>query len=107
MEADTGPQQIGKALAQLIALRGLNRPLGNAQLLHAWTQVAGPEIAPYTKPQVIKNGVLHIAVAHAPLLGELAGFHKPAFVARFKKDYPQFKIRDFKFKLDSDLVKPR
>lgn len=90
-------------MSELIALRGYARPGGDEQLQAAWRAAAGQTIARQTRAVAIRRGVLHVSVAHAPLLSELAGFHRQALVARLGEMHADLKIRDVKFKLDSAI----
>ena len=101
-----GPQRLARALAELIAQRGYARVRGDAQLQSAWAEASGPAIARQTRAVAIRRGVLHVAVAHAPLLSELAGFHRLALVEKLQERHADLRIRDVKFKLDSGVASP-
>ena len=101
----SGPEHLGQALARLIALRGLARVRGESQLQQTWNAVAGERIAGHTKALEIRRGVLHIGVANAPMLGELASFHKLDLLTKLQADHPDLKIKDLKFKLKTDIKK--
>jgi hypothetical protein len=103
MALSYGPQRLSQALSELIAYRGYARVQGNAQLQSAWAAVAGAAVARQSRAVAIKRGVLHVSVASAPLLSELAGFYRTAFVARFAELHADLRIRDLKFRLDSEL----
>ncbi len=101
----SGPEHLAQALARLIALRGLARVRGESQLQQTWNQVAGERIANHTRALEIRRGILHIGVANAPMLGELASFHKHTLLAKLQTDHADLKIRDLKFKLKTDIKK--
>jgi hypothetical protein len=103
MPGSPGPQRLSQALTDLIAFRGYARVQGNAQLQSAWAAVAGATIARQTRAVAIKRGVLHVSVATAPLLSELAGFYRVAFLEKLCQNHADLRIRDLKFKLDSDV----
>ncbi len=92
------------ALAELIAQRGYARVRGDAQLQSAWAEAAGPTIARQTRAMAIRRGVLHVAVAHAPLMSELAGFYRLALLEKLQEKHGDLRIRDVKFKLDSGIA---
>jgi hypothetical protein len=98
------PQPLSAALSQLIAMRGLARAGGDAQLTEIWKSLAGPKIAGATRVLNIHRGVLHVAVTNAPLLSELASFHKSSLLAALTEEYPHLRIRDLKFRLRGDLA---
>lgn len=99
----SGPEHLANALSRLIALRGLARVKGEAQLQEAWKEVAGERIAKHSRALEIRRGVLHIGVNNAPMLGELASFHKLNLLTKLKSDYPGLKIRDLKFLLKTKI----
>ena len=98
-----GPQRLSLALNELIALRGYARPRGDAQLQSAWRDAAGQTIARQTRAVAIRRGVLHISVAHAPLLSELAGYFRQSLLEKLTELHAHLKIKDLKFKLDSSI----
>lgn len=103
MASRPGPQRLSQALSELIAFRGYARVQGNAQLQSAWTAVAGATIARQTRALTVKRGVLTILVSSAPLLSELAGFYRVAFLEKFHELHADLRIRDLKFRLDSEI----
>ncbi len=102
MAYESGPQPLARALAELIALRGYARSGGDAQLQQAWCSAAGPLFSRQSRALAVKRGVLQVAVAHSPLLSELASFHKQTILQTLQSQHPDLKIRDLKFKLDSE-----
>ncbi|HTI51558.1 MAG TPA: DUF721 domain-containing protein [Planctomycetaceae bacterium] len=103
MAQTPGPRSLSQALSNLIAARGYARVQGDAQLQSAWVSVAGVAIARQTRAVAIKRGVLQVSVGSAPLLSELAGFYRVAFLEKLREQHSHLKIRDLKFRLDSDL----
>jgi len=73
-------------------------------LQSAWAQTAGATIARQTRAVGIRRGVLHVAVDHAPLLSELAGYYRQSLLEKLREKHADLKIRDLKFKLDSGLA---
>jgi predicted nucleic acid-binding Zn ribbon protein len=106
MAARPGPERLSLALAELIAQRGYARVRGAGQLQSAWAGVAGATIARQTRVMAIRRGVLHVAVGHAPLLSELAGYYRQALLGKLQEKHADLKIRDLKFKLDSGVGSP-
>lgn len=102
---DPGPLHISRTLAELIALRGYARAMGNAQLQSAWDQAAGPEIAPYTRVGELNRGTLQIIVGNPALLAELNSFHKAGILQSLQAARPEFKFKQLKFKLQTNLQK--
>ena len=104
MGRGAGPQRLSLALSELIAQRGYARVHGDARLQTAWNQAAGATIARQTRALAIRRGVLYVAVDHAPLLSELAGYYRQAILDKLTGQYGDLKIRDLKFKLDSGIA---
>ncbi len=102
-----GPQRLALALSELIARRGYARVRGNAQLQSAWAEASGATIARQTRAVAIRRGVLHVAVAHAPLLSELAGFYRQSLLEKLQEKHAGLRIRDVKFRLDSSVAPSR
>ncbi|MSR58504.1 MAG: DUF721 domain-containing protein [Planctomycetaceae bacterium] len=101
--AQRGPQRLSQALSELIAVRGYARVHGNARLQTAWGAVAGAAIARQTRAVAVKRGVLQVSVGSAALLSELVGYYRVAFLDKLRADYADLRIRDLKFRLDSNL----
>jgi hypothetical protein len=107
MQGPRGPQPLSSAIAQVVAMRGLAQEGSRTQLATAWRdvakQVAGEAIVRSTRVINLNRGVLVIAVASAPVLGELVSFHKSALLKALKEHHGDLKIRDLKFKQQGDL----
>ena len=99
------PQQLGKVLSELIALKGLARVQGTQQLQQAWKAAAGDEIAKCSTVIGISRGVLQIGVSNTGLLSELASFHKQTLLATLQQQQPHLKIKDLKFRLKTNQKK--
>ena len=95
------PQPLGKAISELIALRGWAREQGNQQLISLWEEVAGELFASQTTVLGIRRSVLQIGVHSSPLLSELVAFHQQSLLQAFQKTAPHLKIRQIKFRLQS------
>ena len=104
MVRGSGPQRLALALAELIAQRGYARVRGDAQLQSAWAAAAGVTIARQTRALAVRRGILHVAVEHAPLLSELAGFYRQTLLEKIQERHADLNIRDLKFKLDSGIA---
>jgi hypothetical protein len=101
-----GPERLSSGLSELIARRGYARVRGDAQLQSAWAAAAGALVARQTRATAIRQGVLHVAVGHAPLLSELAGYYRQALLEKLQGQHAALRIKDIKFKLDSGISSP-
>lgn len=105
MANESGPTHVSRALSELIALRGFARVQGDAQLQAAWDQAAGAEIAPHTRVGELNRGTLQVMVANPALLAELNGFHKATILQALRQLRPEYKFKQLKFKLQTNLKK--
>ncbi len=104
-KTDPGPMHVSRALTELIALRGFARSQGDAQLQTAWDQAVGAEIAAHTRVGELTRGTLQVLVANPALLGELNGFHKANILHALQLARPEYKFKQLKFKLQTNLRK--
>lgn len=95
------PGHLSTAITRLIQLRGLSESGGRQQLREQWKQVAGERIAAGTRPIGLNRGVLEVSVHNAPLLSEIAQFHKSELLKRWKQMFPEVKVNNLRFKLSS------
>lgn len=104
MGLDRDPQPLSRALSELISLRGYARVQGDRQLQAAWLDAAGSAVARQSRAVAIRRSVLHVTVGNAPLLSELAAFHKATILETLRTRFPDLRIRDLKFRLDGSLT---
>lgn len=103
MTAGREPQHVSRALSELIALRGWARARGYKELAGIWCEVAGSVIAAQTKVQGIRRGALLVGVSNAPLMSELASFHKASLLEALRRQRPDLRIQDLKFRLNGQM----
>ncbi len=103
MTAASDPQPLAKLLSDLTALRGIARVGGANQLADIWSHAAGSDIARETRPLGIKRGVLIVGVANAPLMSELVSYHRGTLLETLKRNHPDLKIRNIKFRLKGEM----
>lgn len=106
-ENDRGPLHVSQALSELILLRGYARVQGSAQLQSVWDEVVGAEIAALTRVGELNRGTLQVMVGNPAMLAELNGFHKANILQTLKQNRPEYKIKQLKFKLETNLKKRR
>ena len=102
MRAARGPQRLGDALSELVALKGLAQSGAAEQLSRAWQEVAGERIATETRVVAVKNRSLEIEVASAALMYELDSFHKPGLLETLQQQRG-LEINRLKFRLKGSL----
>ncbi len=105
MRSESGPVHISAALSELIQRRGFAQAGGQAQLQTAWKAIAGTETAQQTRVTGLSRGALQIEVAGSALLSELVSFRRVDLLRQLGKLYPELKIQDLKFRLNSAIKK--
>lgn len=64
-------QQIGDMIRRFFRQNGLESPLNEYRLVHAWNDVVGPVISRYTTNLYIKNQILYVHLSSSMLREEL------------------------------------
>ena len=64
-------QQIGDMIRRFFRQNGLEFPLNEYRLVHAWNDVVGPVISRYTTNLYIKNQILYVHLSSSVLREEL------------------------------------
>ncbi|MBF0381483.1 MAG: DUF721 domain-containing protein [Magnetococcales bacterium] len=75
------------------------------RLIKDWRRAVGDHVARHTEPVRLENGVLHVRVEHSVWMANLT-FMKPQILQTLKKNYPQEKISDIRFREESLRSKP-
>jgi len=68
------------------------------QLKDVWQQIIGPKMAPYTKIQALKGGVVFVQVASPTLLNLLVLKEKPRLINELQKKLPHLNIKTIVFR---------
>jgi predicted nucleic acid-binding Zn ribbon protein len=95
---ESGPENLGDILGRLFTARGWGRKSAREKLEQAWAEVAGPEVAPFTRVLVVRRGVLEVEVKTGVLMQELAQFHKRRLVKGLNQVLPEITIKDVRFR---------
>ena len=64
-------QQIGDMIRRFFRQNGLESPLNEYRLVHAWNDVVGPVISRYTTNLYFKNQILYVHLSSSVLREEL------------------------------------
>ena len=94
----SGPQSIGRIVSRLMARTGYDREQGSEQILTAWQQAVPPFLAGYSRPGLVRRGVLEVFVSHSAIVQEFA-FHKPTVLTRLQERLPAAWITDIRCRL--------
>ncbi|MEK6233647.1 MAG: DUF721 domain-containing protein [Planctomycetales bacterium] len=92
------PEKIGELVARLMMQRGYGRITADKDLAEAWAEVAGEDVASFTRVGKLNRGTLEIIVTHSALIQEMA-FQKDDLLKRFQEHMPGEKIEKLRFRL--------
>lgn len=96
--SDRGPENLSDVLARLFTARGWGRKTERLRIEAAWTEAAGPELAPETRVGALRRGVLEVEVRGGVLLQELTQFRKRPLLAALRAKLPGMPVTDLKFR---------
>lgn len=94
----SGPEPIGKIVAELMSQKGFGRVQSSAELQEAWREAAGAAMAQFTRAGTLRRGRLEVIVANSVLIQEL-GFQKAAILEKLQEQLPDKSINDLRFKV--------
>lgn len=94
-----GPKALGDVLGELFAARGYGRLRAVGELETAWETAAGEPARRQTRVAGLRHGILTVTVAHSTLLEELAAFRKSDLLATLRRELPDLKIHDLRFRV--------
>lgn len=100
-EREEGPETLKEILSRLFTVRGWGRRQARLHLERAWEAAVGPQLAPQTRLAGMARGVWEIEVESAPLLQELAHFHKRKLLEKLRASLPGTTIKDLRFRAGS------
>jgi predicted nucleic acid-binding Zn ribbon protein len=86
-------------MPQLLARRGYGRVISHDQYAEAWQlacQGVDPELARYSRPGVLRRGVLEVIVVNSLVLQELT-FHKQQLLRTLTEQLPSQRIGGLRF----------
>ena len=91
------PKSIRDIIAKIMLRRGYGRILGSEDLTRIWQEAVGEIFAAYSRPGVLKRGVLHVVVSHSVIIQEMLA-EKKTILKILKECAPELKIRDLRFR---------
>lgn len=95
---DKGPETLGEIVSRLFTARGWGRKQERLRLEEAWAEAVGPAHAKRTRVNSIRRGTLEVVVDGAPLMQELAGFHKRRLLQELRQRLSGTTITDLRFR---------
>jgi predicted nucleic acid-binding Zn ribbon protein len=94
------PKKIGDVLAQLITARGYGRVQADAEMVAAWQSAVGQALARFTRPGLVRRGVLEVTVVNSTIVQELS-FEKERILTALRVELPNARLRDVRFRIGS------
>jgi len=98
MNAQTGPQPIGKILRDFFQTSGLASRLRYLELYTVWEEVVGPELRTHTRVAGFANHKVHVEVDSAAHLHELRSFYSESLLKELRARLPALRIAGLVFK---------
>ena len=99
-QKQSGVQRIGNLVQQLMARRGYAQVEATEQIHAAISSVVTGDLGKQIVVGKINRGVLNVFASDSVVLQELT-FQKRAILKRIKKELPQAKITDIRFKVQT------
>ena len=100
------PVQVGRAIADLFAARGLARREAGLDLERAWNAAVGEPLRRRTRVGVLRRGILAVLVDHPIRLEELAAYRKPQLLEALRRELPGAALHDLRFRLGAIEPQP-
>jgi predicted nucleic acid-binding Zn ribbon protein len=88
-------EHIGDALRGFLRAAHLDRRLAEQQLVLAWPEVVGPEIASQSEAVELRRGVLWVAAGNNVWMQHIL-FLKPRILATLRREFPGVAVEDLR-----------
>jgi len=92
------PEEIGQILSRWLSKNRVKERLNKESIYGYWKRVVGEEIASSTRVVRYAGGILTVEVSSAPLLNELATYHKEDILESIREQEKFQGIRDIRFR---------
>ena len=89
---------IGSVMRKLLAEKDYGAAQSAQDLADVWTRIAGPTLAPVTRPGKVSKGVLLVEVANSLALQEIH-FQKTKLLKALQTELPAHKVTDLRFRI--------
>lgn len=99
-------KKAGSVVADMLKRGSLDRTLRLGEIWASWEKIAGPELAPYSRPVKCVGKALYVEVDGAPAHHK-ASFMKGAILSRVRAFTGGRYIKDIVFKLRSKCPRPQ
>lgn len=95
-------RKIGKLVNQLMSRRGYAQSTANEQLQSVITAQVGEALGSHLRVGNLRAGVLQVFAVDSVTLQEL-NFHKRAILQTLQRSFPDARVTDLRFKLESSI----
>jgi predicted nucleic acid-binding Zn ribbon protein len=92
------PEEIGKILKRWMSRNRIRERVSDQSVFGRWKDVVGPEIAAATRVVRLAGGVLTVEVSSAPLLNELATYHREEILSSLQAIEGMGDVRQIRFR---------
>jgi len=93
------PERLGEILARVLEESKLFSRREQEDLVEAWRDVAGPDVAVHTTVRTFKRGVLTVSVDSAPLLQELTIYMRDELLLGLRERLGGLHVEELRFRL--------
>jgi predicted nucleic acid-binding Zn ribbon protein len=100
LPADGDLVPVNRVLAEVVKGLGIEEDVWQNELLSAWPELVGEDIAKRTRPGRVERGTLVIFVTHSMWLNELARYGKRQILAKLQDRFGAQRVRFIRLQLD-------
>ncbi|MBW2279638.1 MAG: DUF721 domain-containing protein [Deltaproteobacteria bacterium] len=94
------PEAVSDLLPKVLVEMGLDETSDSVQLLQAWGGALGPELAPHTRCEGLRRGVVNALVRDSAWMQRVQ-MEKPRILAALAKQLGPIELRDLRLRLGS------
>jgi hypothetical protein len=84
-------------LAKVFQRKGMKRAIRRAEVVLMWPQIAGPDLAQFTKGRSLKDGILYVDVPDSETAMHLS-LQRERFLEAYRNRFNVHEIRDLRFR---------
>lgn len=93
---------IGQVLPEMMRQIGERVQERPEDILNAWPEIIGKQLAPMTQALSYESGVLTVKVKSSTLYSQLSQYRKPALLRILKEKFPYAAIKNITFRIGGD-----
>ena len=96
------PRQPRELVPAVMKSFGLENLFLEHELLDAWPELVGPQVARHTRPGGIAHGTVTVFVRHSTWLQELSRYGQNVLIERLRSRFGAHRIRRLRLQLDPE-----